>query len=264
MVKKIGCFITGAWTEAGAMTSFLKKINSNYEYIQLLPNKPKYKRGLSPEVNGFTGDSLIKEIYRRVERYGAEYSDYSAFIIEDDTDYRFYNMSVDEFTQYKANIQKKIEDLMKKEIPVFFLYASPEIEAWFLCDWDNSFSKVYQNDFFVNRLRGYIDKNIVKDYWKLGIEKFGINDGTYRKLSDEIMAAAQIGVKQELEQTIGTENIEKSALTKVQTILSDRSLYYSKRDHGDQMLRFIYPENLLEKCSHVFAPVYRALHRFSS
>lgn len=82
MVKKIGCFITDAWTEAGAMQEFLKKINSDCEYIQCYPHKRRYKKGL----NGLTGESLKDEVYRRLELYKDEYKDFSAILIEDDLD----------------------------------------------------------------------------------------------------------------------------------------------------------------------------------
>lgn len=70
--KKIGCFITGSWTEAGAMGVFLKKINSNFEYIQCFPikakkpkiNKPKHKEDIDGSINGFSGEALINEVYR--------------------------------------------------------------------------------------------------------------------------------------------------------------------------------------------------------
>jgi len=221
------------------MTSFLKKINANFEYIQLLPNKPKYKRGLSPAVNGLTGEALLKEMYRRLELYGYQYNDYYAFIVEDDLDCRFHEMSEVDILDYRNRIQAEVNRLMKKEVPVIFLFASPEIESWFLVDWEHTFQKVYVNRFFTNRLRVYVDHEVVKEYWQTGIEKYGIINGVYTKLSDKIIDAI-------LQVTIDNG-------------IQDNSLRYSKRDHGDMMLRNAVPENLLEKCALFFAPAYREL-----
>ncbi|WP_424768332.1 hypothetical protein [Paenibacillus sp. sgz302251] len=254
MVKEIGCFVTGAWTEAGAMTSFLKKVNGNYEYTQLLPNKPKFRRGLDPKVSGLTGDSLIEEMYVRMKRYKSEYAKYAAFIIEDDLDCRFHDKNDVQIHEIKKGIQHEVNNIIGKDIPLIFLLASPEIESWFLTDWSNTFSKLYKNDFFLNRLRIYIDRHIIKDYWEIGIERYGIIEGKYFKLSDQIMDAVQTGVKEELLLKI-SGNYKK----KVQMIFEDRSLYYSKRTHGDQMLRLLSPENLLDKCNLFFAPAYREI-----
>jgi hypothetical protein len=81
-VRKIGCFITEGWTEAGAMSIFLKKINSNFEYVQCFPTKRKYTKGLDGKFNGLTGEALITEVYRRVECYKNDYLDFSAIILK--------------------------------------------------------------------------------------------------------------------------------------------------------------------------------------
>ena len=49
MVNRIACFLTCGYTEAGAMQSFLRKINDNYEFRQFLPNKTIKKKGMSKD-----------------------------------------------------------------------------------------------------------------------------------------------------------------------------------------------------------------------
>jgi len=253
MVRNIGCFITGGWTEAGAMSVFLKKINSNFEYVQCLPNKPKYKIGLDEKSSGLTGESLISEIYRRMELFKDEYCKFSAIIVEDDLDCRFQGKSDTEIIEYKDCICKRVTSILEKPIPIFFLYASPEIEVWFLCDWNNSFVKVYNDQFFCHRLKSYIDKSVVKEYWKIGIENY-----SGRKISDEIINAVANGVKDEIQKEYEYKSIPEN----IRKILDDRGLYYSKKIHGDMMLKNINPEDLLEKCKVYFSPCYYSLNRF--
>lgn len=67
MVKpKIACYITGGWTECRAMTQFLEKINSNYDYRQRFPQKGVGKKGKTKrnfKITGATGTDLLNEVY---------------------------------------------------------------------------------------------------------------------------------------------------------------------------------------------------------
>lgn len=257
-MKKIGCFITEGWTEAGAMSVFLKKINSNFEYVQCFPTKRKYKKGLeiNREFNGLSGEALIEEVYRRVALYKNEYLEYSAIIIEDDLDCR---LSPEQIDEYKKQIEQTIWDKLGKAIPVIFLFASPEIETWFICDWDNSFLHVYKDQFFCHHLKIYLDKIVINEYWQKGIENFGMKDGIYIKLSDSLQDAVANGVKDELRKLYSNNTLPPDAIR----IIEDRSLYYSKKIHGDSMLRNIEPENFIEQCSIFFKPAFIELKEFT-
>ncbi len=76
MVERIACFLTCGYTEAGAMQSFLHKINDRYEFRQYLPNKTIKKKGMpkniSDAINGLTGDRLLEEIYKILGKHKAE------------------------------------------------------------------------------------------------------------------------------------------------------------------------------------------------
>jgi hypothetical protein len=259
LVRRIGCFITDGWTEAGAMGVFLKKINSNFEYIQCFPSKPKYKKGLEGKLTGLSGDALIEEVYRRVELYKNEYMDYSAIIIEDDLDCRFHNQSHNEIDAYKNKVRQTIWVKLGKEVPVIFLYASPEIEAWFICDWDNSFAQVYKDQFFCHQLKKYLDEKVINEYWQKGIENFGMIEGKYTKLSDLIVNAVTIGVRDEIRTLHSNGKIPKD----FKSIIDDRSLFYSKKIQGDEMLRSIKPDNFVEQCSTFFKPAFIFLKNFN-
>lgn len=258
-MRKIGCFITEGWTEAGAMSVFLKKINSNFEYVQCFPTKRKYKKGLDGKFNGLTGEALIEEVYRRVDCYKNDYLDFSAIIIEDDLDCRFHKKSPEQIDEYKRQIRQIIWEKLGREIPVIFLFTSPEIETWFICDWDNSFVYVYKDHFFCHHLQTYLAKVVLKEYWQTGIEYFGMIDGKYTKLSDSLQLAIACGVKDELRELYSNKPIPPN----VMRIIDDRSFHYSKKVHGDSMLRNIKPENFMEQCNAFFKPAFIELKEFT-
>ena len=97
-----------------------------------------------------------------------------------------------------------------------------------------------------------ITKKILGEY-KDNIEEYGWNNGKYEKLSDKIIDAIQEGVKQELIATCGRDN------EYVNQIVRSRYLYYSKKLHGDKMLREIDPVVVAEKCRKYFRIVYNQI-----
>ena len=76
VTKRIACFLTCGYTEAGAMQAFLRKINNNYEYKQYLPNKTIKKKGdsktISPKISGLTGSALLEKIYTIIQNHSIE------------------------------------------------------------------------------------------------------------------------------------------------------------------------------------------------
>jgi hypothetical protein len=104
-------------------------------------------------------------------------------------DCRFHEKSPKQIDEYKKQIQQTIWDKLGKAIPVIFLFASPEIETWFICDWNNSLVYVYKDRFFCHHLKNYLNEKIINEYWQKGIENFGVIDGKYTKLSDALQYA---------------------------------------------------------------------------
>ena len=149
-----------------------------------------------------------------------------------------------------------------------FLYASPEIESWFIADWENGFNYLYcktgiVNDvevnariFFTHHLRQYIEKEILKDY-SSDIEKYGHINGKYVKLSDQLINAIQVDSKEYIKKLTGTNE------QYVEQIVNSRCLYYSKKLHGETMLKNILPENVAKACSNYFKNTYQQLKDFS-
>lgn len=268
MVDRIACFLTCGYTEAGAMQFFLKKINDKYEYKQYLPNKTVKKKGdtknIKKDFSGLTGEQLLEKIYEILEKHREEISKCKAVLIEDDLDGRFYQKSMQEIEEYKIKIVNKVHEKMQKDIPVFFLFASPEIESWFVTDWKNGFELLYLDNgivkdvernakqFFLHHLKQFIDKDILGDYCDI-IEEFGWIDGKYIKLSDQIIKAVQTDVKERVN-TIPNINSDF-----VKQITESRDLYYSKKLHGDKMLRSIQPEVVANKCKVYFSSFYNDL-----
>lgn len=152
------------------------------------------------------------------------------------------------------DIRKNICEKFGREIPVIFLYASPEIETWFLCDWDNSFVSVYHNKFFCHHLKKCLEELIMDKYCDIGIENFGLKEEGYVKLSDLIVNVVAVGVKEKLANTFANECLHIKTPQYVQDIIDNRDLYYSKKIHGDMMLRRIIPDNIIEQCNIYFKP----------
>lgn len=267
MVKsRIACFLTCGYTEAGAMQAFLRKINDNYDYKQYLPNKTIKKKGMprtiSDKVSGLTGEALLRKVYEIIEKHPKEICQCSAIIIEDDLDGNFNDID-----ERNSSIREKICSIIKQDIPVFILYASPEIEGWFIADWDNGFGYIYDasecvkdiesnaKTFFTHHLRQYINEYILKEY-KDDIEHYGYFDSQYYKLSDELIKAIQNDVKGYI---LALPNTNQDFAKQIE---SSRDLYYSKKIHGDRMLRKLDPAGVANKCRYFFQPVYEEIRRF--
>lgn len=109
--------------------------------------------------------------------------------------------------------------------------------------------------FFTHHLKRYIEKEVLKEYCT-DIEKYGVFDGEYIKLSDQIIQAIQFDSKEYI------KNLTRTNKRYVEQIVNSRCLYYSKKLHGDMMLRNIVPENVAKECFHYFRNTYYDLKEF--
>ncbi len=262
-MNKIACFITCGYTEAGVMQQFLSKINPNFEYKQYLPNKTAKRKGtpkfLAPAINGLTGKELLHKVYDILKKQKEDVAECSACIIEDDLDGRFSDCTSEEIHDYQQQITDKICQLLDRTMPVIFMYASPEIESWFLADWNNSFAYVYGkssavNDvntkargFYVHQLKRYIDGAILTQHCNgiHDIEMFCAKEEVYVKLSDLLISAVKTDSK------VFISNIRNANPVYVKQILHSRDLVYSKKLHGELMLKQIEPEKVADVC-HIY------------
>ncbi len=280
MVKKIACFFTGGYTESNAMPIFLKKINPDIEFRQFCPNRTKRRKrpgqlDLIDEVSGLTGPALLGYVYTYLKEHPKEIAEFDAILIEDDLDGRFYEETVPgeeksivakrtaDFEKHYKEIRENICERLGKDdsFPVLRLFAAPEIEAWFLADWEDTFSFVYgpksfsvlttgECDFFSTRFWSYIKEGVLMGYADR-IEEYGYFSGVYKKLSDEIIAAFD-----SFKVSLASPK-EKSPYA--ETIAAKRDLRYSKKLHGDEMLRRSSPDKIREKCTIYFRETYDQL-----
>lgn len=265
--KRIACFFTGGYTEVNALKTFLKKVNNSVEYIQLCPvgirkNMTSVKTRAITEIrtnqNGLTGASLISHISQHIreEKYHFAEERYDAILIEDDKDDRFLDKTEDGFSEinqlkWKEHKQEVTDSIhaVYPEIPVIFIYAAPEVETWFLADWDNSFGKVYKldktltaetNGVFSVRFHRHIREKILTAQYGDNLEAYGYFGGVYRKLSEEIQQALDSEVF-------------------INDCSSNKHLRYSKKVQGEMMLEAIEPENVVRSCATFFRSGYYAL-----
>ncbi len=272
MVDKIACFLTCGYTEAGAMQALLRKINGRYDYKQCLPNKSVKKKGtpkvIDKRVNGLTGEKLLEKVYEIIKAHKTDILGCKAIILEDDLDGRFYGWKEEQITDYKKTIIDKIHEILGQKIPVFILYAAPEVESWFIADWKNGFEYLYgctgvikdvesrAKLFFTHHLKQYIDVEILKEYAN-AVEDYGYFDGKYVKLSDQLKNGIQCGVKDYIAAIKGTNK------DYVNQIVNSRDIFYLKSLHGNEMLKNISPEILADRCREYFALFYHDLHNFA-
>ena len=96
---------------------------------------------------------------------------------------------------------------------------------------------------------------ILKEYSN-DIENYGYFNQIYYKLSDQIIKAVQTDVKKYISSLPNTNKLYSEQIS------SSRDLYYSKKLHGDRMLRNLEPSVIAGRCRHFFSPVYNFLSGF--
>lgn len=257
MVETVSCFLTGGYTEAGYLQHFFELINPKYRYIQRLPNKTVKKKGngkaLCKTYSGLTGEALIDEICHNLEnekiRHDVEQS--KAVIIEDDTDNRFAGMSKEEVNMYLREVKDRIHRLLSEPIPIIFILACPEIESWFIADWNNGFRSFFLDKKRMSEIevgnRGLLEHcfhKYVKDELLGGEEnpEHYSENIPYKKMSQCICDALHyISIGPE-------EKIENASIETIRDIKDSRQVYYSKKKDGAQMVKRILPEVVAKTC----------------
>lgn len=265
--KRIACFFTGGYTEVNAMKIFLRKVNCNLDFIQLCPVgirksiasvKNRAITEINTNQNGLTGSALISYIIHHIqdEKYHFAEEGFDAILIEDDKDNRFLTQTDDGFSEinyseWETHKQEVINSIhaIYPDIPVIFLYAAPEVETWFLADWENSFGKVYKldktlaaeiNGVFSVRFHRHIREKVLTSKYCDSLESYGYFEGMYRKLSEEMQRVLEIN-----------DFIEEYP--------THAPLRYSKKVQGEMMLEEIDPDTVMRSCNVFFRSGYYAL-----
>ena len=274
-MKRIACFFTCGYTERKGMKQFLRKINPELNLNPVFPVQER--RGRRPNqtdlIDGSTGEELLARIYQYLEQHPEKMKGCDAVLIEDDLDGKFYRERIPgdpgsrvvdktpEYTEHCEAVRAKVREKAGRDetLPVILFHASPEVETWFLADWENSFGRVYQdldvlkheeNQYFSTRFRPYLRREVLDGYQDEP-ERYGWFDGTYRKLSSEIIQSLEhwkIGLAEErttFSRAVG---------------LNDR-LRYSKQTHGGHMLAELDPDSVQRNCPLFFREAYYALKK---
>lgn len=239
-MKTIGYFHTAGYTESGSLPSFLKKVNSNVNWERCFPAYEKIKimkgrHGSTPvkqyrsQESGITGEALIEKMKTIMTRYKQDYQHLDWVVLIDDLDCAP--------SQAVSVLEQEVSQILDKSIQLLILYASPEVEAWFVADWDHSFGKRYPRA-IADQLRHGLSRH-TPPVNRNSIEIFGrpmkALGGCTTKLSEVI-------------QTVFSGEITSSV-----------PYEYSKRYDGNEMLSNIEPEVVAEVCNVHFFPVYRKL-----
>lgn len=271
MVNKVACFLTCGHTEAGEMQGFLRRCcTSNIHFVQCLPNKPKRKKKegtvIKDEFSGLTHEGLLEKALSIIRMNREQYTNYKGIVFEDD---------LDDLTQDGANIRadmirRKIKDVLG-DIPVVVVFAAPEVEAWFIADWNHGFGiyrrpdflkegfSVKEGSFLVHHMRAFFNEMILREYTER-IEEYG-EQIPYKKLSDEIIAALDNPAEHDISSSFRRYIRERGANNPelAERFIECRRLRYSKKETGSLMLRNLDPTVVANNCRLYFANAFREI-----
>lgn len=191
--------------------------------------KPGPRPGVKLPGYGKTGKSLINEIKERLSIALSKDGKCDAILVIDDLDCHNETIQKDRFIKTINSLKRS------KEIEKFIAFASPELEAWIIADWDNSVARHYDFRGRHNQMRHWL--STVKNVSFASPESFGIYNQT-RDTCEEKLSNAII------ESTMRTEEDRKCSR-------------YSKALHTPELLLHIDPLVVKDKC-----PLFRQLYFF--
>ena len=276
MVNKVACFLACGYTEAGEMQGFLRRCcSSNIRFVQCMPNKPKRKKRngsiIKDEFSGLTHDGLVDKALEIIQMNREQYKNYKGIVFEDDLD----NLTKDDANARANTIRSRIKDVLGN-IPVVVVYAAPEVEAWFIADWDHGFGiyrrsgllktgfSVGEGDFLVHHMRGFFREMILGEY-DGRVEEYG-EQVPYKKLSEEIIVALDNPVEQDISRSFRRYIKERGSTNPelVERLIECRNLRYSKKETGSLMLRNLDPIVVAKNCQVFFAKAFREVQNLGA
>ncbi len=248
---RIGYFCTSGYTETGGMEEFLKKLLPTARWERCFPAvikpapKLRRERAATGQVvplaeprraeAGLTGESLQKKMLGILRTWHVKRSDpYDAYLLIDDADCRFCleedgsrDAVLERWTTWQRGLQKRVQEELGRPVPVVALLASPEVEAWLVADWEQSFQLHYPG------MARELQRRVKERIPQRGLESFGCpqKDGACtQKLSEVLQEEVQHG-----------------------------GARFSKRDDAPYMLMRIRPERVATACSGLFVGGWKAL-----
>jgi hypothetical protein len=225
-------FAGGGESEIRGLIPFFEKHFPACKFVRKLPvrKKPGPRPGIPPQCGyGLTGKGLVKDIPSRLQDSLDHNEKCDIIFVFDDLDCRNYSQQRSRYLNAINSVQG-VDDIKK-----YVGFAAPEIEAWIIADWDNSFAK---HPDFRERHQGIrhwlsVEKNVPFSR----PESFG-NYDPIRDTCDEKMS-----------QTI----IESTMLTHEDQF----KIRYSKAKHTPELLLDIIPAEAMKKC-----PLFREMYYF--
>lgn len=238
---RIGYFCTAGHTEAGGMQVFLARIEplrATWErcFPAVVKPGPKLGRAVPKARAGLTGHDLVQEMLGRLAKYhrsgmpGA--LDLVVFI--DDADCRF----ADEVTQLQPWLLDRGREVsaavQNDRIPFVALFASPEVEAWLLADWEEGIGREHKRlSTGEKSLRAHVEELLGGPLDTVEAYGGGLVNGSCRhKLSERL-----------------------------QSLLIRLGAGYSKSIDGTALLRRIRPDKVADVCQVYFRPQWQKLVR---
>jgi hypothetical protein len=242
---KIGYFCSAGYTETGGLDAVLRRVAPDVTWERCFPAvdkpAPKIGRPLPTPVaahSGVTGEALVKRIIDHFDDYDA--LPYDAILIVDDADCRFCGLADDPAPGWRDAVVARLRGARRwVDRPVFVLFASPEVEAWLLADWNNTFARYYP-DVQVWMRRRLLALGL-DDLERYGCPRRG--SSCTRKLSEDLVAAIDV--------VDGATDPPPGPVPR-----------YSKRTDGPWMLRCVDPDVVAAACAWLFAPSLWALRRW--
>ncbi len=184
---------------------------------------------------GLTGESLQKKMLDILRTWHTKRPDpYDAYLLIDDADCRFCMEEepsganvLERWNTWQMGLQKLVQEKLGREVPVVALLASPEVEAWLVADWEQSFQQHYPG--IARELQRWMKENVPRS----GLESFGCpqKDGACTQKLSELL----------------------------QEQVQHRGGRFSKRDDAPYMLMRIRPEKVAAGCPGLFVAGWKTL-----
>lgn len=254
-----GFFSAAGYTETGGLQEFLRKLRPDVDWVRCFPavDKPAPKigrRAPAPRAGeaGTTGKRLVNAMLERLrEHYAGDRCPFDFVLLVDDLDCRLGDED-GALAGWTREVSARVRDAAERELILYVLAASPEIEAWMLADWEEGFGREYRG--IGVPLRRHVQDCLLGPI-ELGwdsVEDYGgrrIGAGCERKLSDDLRDAVRAGGR--------CSRCSPAGETQPTGVMA--GLDYNKRHNGAAMLKRVRPERVRESCVRYFAPAYRDL-----
>lgn len=242
LVIRVGYFCTAGHTEAGGIHHFLRRIDGRPDvtwercFPAVQKPGPRLGRPAPKRGEGMTGDRLVAEMLDRLGRFHRAGTpgalDVVLFI--DDADCRFEGDPAKLVAWIDTRTAAVRSATHEPSTPFVALFASPEIEAWFLADWEQGFGREYA------RLEG--------------------GERHFRSHVEALLGGATSTVEAYGGGFVNGACADKLS-EKLQSLIIRLGETYSKRTHGQDMLLRIRPAKIAEVCGSFFRPALSALLR---